>query len=75
MAKPSIRFGELAPRIDEQLQDQGLRLDMDPYDRAILQRNCDSITQLVAHKLLTDREADAARKRIMQIIRRNAVHG
>ena len=74
MSPQSVRvsFGALSPRIDEQLRDQGLKLDMDPMDRRHLQRDVDEVTRLRVRCILTEAESDKARRRISQIIRRQA---
>jgi hypothetical protein len=65
-----IAFGALSPRIDEQLRDQGLKLDMDVTIRAHLQRDADEVARLRVRRILTEAESDKARKRIFQIIKK-----
>jgi len=67
-----ISFGALSPPIQEQMQDQGLKLDMDPVDRCHLQRDADEVSRLRFRGVLTESESDKARKRIMQIIKKQA---
>jgi hypothetical protein len=67
-----IEFGALSPRIDEQLRDQGLRLDMKPMARQSLQRDIECVTRLFVRGILTEAEAHKARRRIMQIIKKQA---
>ncbi len=67
-----IQLGALCPPIDEQLWDQGLRLDMDTTARALLQRDTHEVTRLLVRGILTEAEAHKARKRIMQIIKKQA---
>ena len=74
MSPQSIRisFGALSPPIDEQLRDQGLKLDMDPVHRCHLQRDADEVARLRVRCRLTEAESDKARKRILQIIKKQA---
>jgi hypothetical protein len=67
-----ISFGALSPRIEEQLQEQGLGLDMEPLQRQYLQRDVDEVSRLRVRCVLTESESDKARKRIMQIIKKQA---
>jgi hypothetical protein len=67
-----INFGALSPPIGEQLQDQGLKLDMDPLQRQYLQRDADEVSRLRIRGVLTESGADKARKRIMQVIKKQA---
>jgi hypothetical protein len=67
-----ISFGALSPSIDEQLRDQGFKLDLDPLQRAYLQRDTDEVTRLRIRCILTEAESDKARKRIIQIIKKQA---
>jgi hypothetical protein len=67
-----ISFGALSPPIDEQLRGQGLRLDMDPLQRDHLQRDADAVTRLRVRCILTEAESDKARRRIFQIIKKQA---
>jgi hypothetical protein len=67
-----ISFGALSPPIDEQLRGQGLRLDMDPLQRDHLQRDADEVARLRVRCRLTEAESDKARKRILQIIKKQA---
>lgn len=68
----SVSFGALYPPIDEQLREQGLKLDMGPLQRAHLQRDADEVTRLRVRCILTEAESDKARKRILQIIKKQA---
>lgn len=68
----SVSFGALSPPIDEQLREQGLKLDMDPLLRGHLQRDADEVTRLRVRCILTEAESDKARKRILQIIKKHA---
>lgn len=65
-----ISFGALSPPLDEQLRDQGLKLDMDETIRAHLQRDADEVARLRVRRVLTEAESDKARKRIFQIIKK-----
>lgn len=67
-----ISFGALSLTIDEQLRDQGFKLDMDPLMRAHLQRDTDEVSRLRVRCILTEAESDKARKRIFQIIKKQA---
>jgi hypothetical protein len=67
-----INLGATAPPIEEQLRDQGFRLDMDPLQRAYLQRDTDEVARLRVRCVLTETESDKARKRIFQIIKKQA---
>jgi hypothetical protein len=68
----SVDFGALSPTIDEQLRQQGLKLDMDPLLRCHLQRDADEVTRLRVRCILTEAESDKARRRILQIIKKQA---
>ena len=74
MSQQSIRisFGAPSPSIDEQLRDQGFKLDMDPLQRAYLQRDADEVTRLRVRCILTEAESDKARWRIIRIIKKQA---
>ena len=74
MSQQNIRIsaGALSPSIDEQLRDQGFKLDMDPLQRAYLQRDADEVTRLRVRCILTEAESDKARKRIFRIIKKHA---
>jgi hypothetical protein len=65
-----ISFGALSPTIEEQLRDQGFKLDMDPKLRTHLQRDSDQVSRLRVRRILTEAESDKARKRIFQIIKK-----
>jgi len=67
-----ISFDALSPPIDEQLREQGQKLDMDPVHRCHLQRDVDEVTRLRVRCVLTEAESDKARKRIFQIIKKQA---
>ena len=68
----TLCFGAFAPPIDEQLRDQGLKLDMDPLLCGYLQRDAGDVTRLRVRCILTEAEADNAHKRIFQIIKKQA---
>ena len=68
----TLDFGALSPPIDEQLRQQGLKLNMDPWFRWHLQRDADEVTRLRVRCILTEAESDKARKRILQIIKKQA---
>jgi hypothetical protein len=72
MTKLSISFGALSPPIGEQLQEQGLKLDIDPLQRQYLQRDADEVARLKVRGVITEAEADRARKRLFQIIKKQA---
>ncbi len=74
MSPQSVRvsFGALSPPIDEQLRDQGLKLDIDPLHRCHLQRDVNQVTRLRVRCILTEAESDKALKRISQIIKKQA---
>ena len=67
-----ISFGPINAPIDEQLRAQGLRLDMDPLQRGLLQRDADEVTRLRDRRILTEAESDKARWRIYEIIKKQA---
>lgn len=67
-----VEFGALCPPIDEQLWHQGLRLDMEPTARQLLQRDTHEVTRLFVRGILTEAEASKARQRIMRIIKKQA---
>jgi hypothetical protein len=70
--KIRIAFGALLPPIDEQLRDQGLKLDMNSLFRGLLQRDADEVSRLRVRGILTEAESDKARKRILQTIKKQA---
>ena len=74
MSQQNIRisFGAFSLSIDEQLRDQGFKLDMDPLERAYLQRDADKVTRLRVRCVLTEADSDKARKRIFQFIKKQA---
>ena len=65
-----IEFGAMAAPIDKQLRDQGLRLDMEPMARQLLQRDTHEVTRLFVRGILTEAEAGKAQQRIMRIIKK-----
>lgn len=65
-----IEFGAMAAPIDEQLRDQGLRLDIEPMARQLLQRDTHEVTRLFVRGILAEAEAHKARRRILQIIKK-----
>ena len=74
MSVQSVRvsLGASSPTIDEQLREQGLKLDMDPLQRAYLQRDVDEVSRLRVRCVLTEAESDKARRRIFTIIKKQA---
>lgn len=60
-----INFGPLSPRIEEQLQSQGLKLDFEPLQ---LQRDVDEVGRLSGRGILTPAESARVRRRILKII-------
>ena len=72
LGRLSVSFGALSPPIDEQLRQQGLKLDMDPLLRCHLQRDADEVTRLRVRCILSEAESDKARKRILRIIKKQA---
>ena len=67
-----IKFGAIHPPIEEQLKEQGFKLDMEPLQRHLLQRDADEVTRLRVRCVLTEAEVSKARKRIFQIIKKQA---
>lgn len=67
-----INFIADSPRIEEQLKNQGLKLDMDTLNRQHLQRDIDEINRLQGRQILTDTEAGNAFKCISRIIKLHA---
>ena len=65
-----VEFGSLAPPIEDQLRDQGLQLDMIPLSRHQLQCDTHEVTRLFVRGILTEAEAHKARRRILQIIKK-----
>ena len=65
-----VDLGAMAAPIDEQLRDQGLRLDMNPMARQLLQRDIHEVTRLFVRSILTEAEAHKAKNRILQIIKK-----
>jgi len=74
MSPQSVRvsLGASSPAIDEQLREQGLKLDMDPLQRAHLQRDVNEVSRLRVRCVLTEAESDKARRRIFTIIKKQA---
>jgi hypothetical protein len=68
--KFGVSFGALSPTIEEQLREQGLKLDMDPALNELIQRHADQITVLEIHGILTEDETARARKRLLRIIKK-----
>jgi len=66
-----INFGAMSPRIEEQLEEQGLGLDLEPVQRMHLQRDIDEVSRLRVRCVLTEAESDKARKRIFQFIKKH----
>jgi len=67
-----INFGALEETIDQQLREQGLKLDLCPLERSYVQRDIDEVTRLRIRCIITEAESDKARKRIFQIIKKQA---
>ena len=67
-----INFGPLSPRIEEQLKDQGLKLDLEPLQRVYLQRDVDAVGRLSCRGILTPAESGKVRRRILKIIQKQA---
>ena len=65
-----LSFGPGFPTIDEQLSDQGFKLDLVPLERAYLQRDVDEVNRLFIRGVLTEAESDKAHKRIFRIIKK-----
>jgi hypothetical protein len=63
-----LQFGALAPPIEEQLRDQGLRLDLTPLSRQFLQQDADDVSRLYVRGLLTKAESDRVRNRLVKKI-------
>jgi hypothetical protein len=68
----SISFGALSERIEEQLQQQGFRLAMGPMERHYLQRDADEVSRLLVRGVITEADAQRARKRLMSEIGKHA---
>lgn len=66
-----ISFGALCDRIEEQLQRQGFRLTLEPLQRQYLQRDADEVSRLLVRGVITEGEADKARKRLMRTINKH----
>jgi hypothetical protein len=67
-----ISFGANSLPIEEQLREQGKKLDLEPLHRHLLQRDADEVARLCGRCILTKAESDKARKRILQIIKKQA---
>ena len=67
----TLSMGCLAPRIEEQLTDQSLRLDLDPHRRQLLQQDVDDVSRLFVRGVLSDSEATKARRRIIKFIKQH----
>jgi hypothetical protein len=67
-----INFGDLEKPIDQQLREQGLKLDLSPLERIYVQRYINEDTRLRVRCIITEAESDKARKRIFQIIKKHA---
>lgn len=68
----ALRTDPSSPPIVEQLQDQGLRLAMDPLERMHLQQDLDALNRLSTRGVLLIPESVQARKRLIETIRRHA---
>jgi hypothetical protein len=67
----TLSFGALAQRLEDQLRDQGLRLNMTPLRCALLQRDLDEVSRLLFREVITRKEATNARSRIFKRIQRS----
>jgi hypothetical protein len=67
----TLSMGCLSPRIEEQLSEQSLRLDMLPLERQHLQLDVDEVSRLLVRGVLTELAAKQARWRIMGTIRQH----
>ena len=65
-----IEFGAMAAPIDEQLRDQGLRLDIEEVALWALQCDADGVARLFVRGILTETEVHKAKNRILQIIKK-----
>lgn len=64
----TIEFGALAPSIADQVKAQGLQFDS-KVDPANLERLAHAITLLRIQSVLSERESDRARGRLMKLIK------
>lgn len=67
----TLSMGALAPRIEEQLEEQSLRLDLPAIQRQLLQQDADEVSRLFIRGVLAKAEADKARNRIVKTIGKN----
>jgi hypothetical protein len=67
-----ISFDPIKGPLVGQLRAQGIMLDMNPLQRAHLQRDADEVARLLANHILTESEAGKARQRIFRIIKKHA---
>jgi len=67
-----IHFDVYSPRIEEQLKEQGLKLDLSLMKRLYLQKDADDVTRLRVRCILTKVESDKAYNRIFKIIKKHA---
>jgi hypothetical protein len=63
-----LRFGALVPRIEEQLQEQGLWIGLEPLSRQLLQIDADEVFRLRSRGILSEAEAGRARRRLLKVI-------
>jgi hypothetical protein len=64
----TLQFGALVPRIEEQLNDLGFRLNRPEY--AHFQFDADAITRLSVSGLLSDGQVASARRKLVRRIAR-----
>ncbi len=67
----TLSMGCLAPRIEEQLHEQSLRLDLSPTERQLLQQDVDEVSRLLVRGVLASSEADKARRRIVKTVKQH----
>ncbi len=65
-----LSFGALAGPLEDQLRGQGLRLNMTPLNRNLLQRDIDEVSRLLFREVITRTQASSARSRIFKRIQR-----
>lgn len=64
--KIAITFGAMAPRISEQLEQQGCKAKTD--DMVAWQRDAEAIARLCVRGLISDAAATSSRRRLLQAI-------
>jgi hypothetical protein len=67
----TLSFGALAQPVEDQLRGQGLRLNMTPLNRNLLQRDIDEVSRLLFREVITRAQASSARSRIFKRIQRH----